>query len=347
MGRIFSFIAIAVILITTLTGAGVFYLAQAHDDQIKATALNGLVKGIAQSISTRTQLLSETLRNIAQSPEIVNTLNRSDLPRAKVQVQQMSAYLPDAMAFRLLLPSDNKPDNSITPHMGYADLDLVKNTFQKPQHPLIQGEQGENSHLAITHGIEQDGQVITVILASVDFQDLQQNFKILTDEQTYIELKQANVVLFSHGKAALKSSARHHEFKVKNTAWTISYWYQDSLDLTLAYTVPGIIFFAAIISALTCYLGYRKLRSLLITDQHSILQATKDLLLGHANGNYPVKLKVMGSFISSIIQFKRENDIAGTNTPKAFEIHTQETDTPFLDTQLVGIEVKDVQGEEA
>lgn len=243
MGRIFSFTAIVVILVSTLAGAGIFYLAQAHDDQIKAAALNGLVKGIAQSISTRTQFLSESLSNIAQSPKLVDALNRSDLPRAKAQVQLMSVYLPDAMAFRLLLPADNKPDNSIVPHMGYADLDLVKSTFQQPQHPLIQGEQGEHRHLAITHGIEQDGQVIAVILASVDFQDLQQNFKILTDEQTYIELKQADVVLFSHGKAALKSSAKHNSFKVKDTAWAVSYWYQDSLDLMLVYTALGIILF--------------------------------------------------------------------------------------------------------
>lgn len=75
MGRIFSFTAIVVILVSTLASAGIFYLAQAHDDQIKATALNGLVKGIAQSISTRTQLLSESLRNIAQSPELADAFN--------------------------------------------------------------------------------------------------------------------------------------------------------------------------------------------------------------------------------------------------------------------------------
>jgi phosphomannomutase/phosphoglucomutase len=58
----------------------------------------------------------------------------------------MSAYLPDAIAFRLLLAANNKPDNSVIPHMGYADLDLVKNTFKQPQFPLIQGEQGEHRH---------------------------------------------------------------------------------------------------------------------------------------------------------------------------------------------------------
>lgn len=70
-----------------------------------------MAKGIAQSISTRTQLLTQSLRNIAQSPELIEALNNSDLPRAKAVVGLMSAYLPDAMAFRLLLLGDNKPDN--------------------------------------------------------------------------------------------------------------------------------------------------------------------------------------------------------------------------------------------
>jgi ketosteroid isomerase-like protein len=50
-----------------------------------------------------------SLRNIAQSAELVEALTQSDLPRAKEIVQLMSAYLPDAIAFRLLLAADNKP----------------------------------------------------------------------------------------------------------------------------------------------------------------------------------------------------------------------------------------------
>ena len=347
MGRIFFIIGIVTVLMAALTGTGVFYLSQTSDNQIKEDAIKGLTKGIAQSISTRTQLLTQSLSNIAQSPELIDALNQSDLPRAKAIVQLMSAYLPDAMAFRLLLVSDNRPDNSITPHMGYADLDLVNNTFQKPQLPLIQGEQGEHRHLAITHGIVQDEQVIAVILASVDFQDLQQNFNMLSDEQMYIELQQADIVLFSHGKADIKSLGKKTEFRVKGTAWTVSYWYDDSLDLMLIEQLLGIILIPAFIAGLACYLGYRKLHSLLIADQSSILKATKDLILGQAGGNYPVKLLAMGSFISSIIQFKRENDIAVANTQIDLDTPVQVTDTPFLDTQLVGIEVNDVNDDEA
>ncbi len=346
MGRIFSTIAIVAVLMITLAGAAVFYLLQTSDKQLKEDADYSQVKGVTQSISTRTRLLRQSLSNIAQSPELIAALSQTDLPRAKALVQLMSAYLPDAMAFRLLLPTDNKPDKTIIPHMGYADLDLVKNTFQQPQLPLIQGEQGEHRHLAITHGILQGGQVIAVILASVDFQDLQQSFNRLSNKQLYIELKQGDVVLIAHGNAQLKSVGIHKTFKIQDTAWTTSYWSDNSLDLTLIEQVLGILLCAVFIAALACYQGYRKLHLLLIDDQRSMLNATKDLILGQADGNYPVKLLAMSSFISSIIQFKRENDIAA-NKQTGVEISAQTADIPFLGPKFPGIEVKDVDSEEA
>ena len=109
----------------------------------------------------------------------------------------------------------------------------------------------------------------------------------------------------------------------------------------------GIMFFAAFISALACNRGFRKLSSLIKHDQDYVLKAMKDLMTGHASGNYPVKLEVMSNFISAIIQFKRENDVAGTNNQKTIEIHKKGTDSLFTGTQHEGIEVSDVEGDEA
>jgi phosphomannomutase/phosphoglucomutase len=137
--------------------------------------------------------------------------------------------------------------------------------------------------------------------------------------------------------------------KVKDTAWTVSYWYQDSLDLTLVYLALGIVLVlvAAFISGLACYIGFRKAENLLVHDQRSILKATQDLIAGNVGGNYPVKLQVMSSYISSIIQFKHENDAANTNVQADLEKTVLTKHTPFLDTTLVGIEVNDVDGKEA
>lgn len=293
MGRIFSMIAAIAVFTTALVGSGIYLLAQVNVNSANNDAMYALAKGTSQNITAHTALLSKFLQNIAQSPELINALKQSDLTSAKAIIQQRSTALPGLLVIRLLRPSDQKPDRSITPHMGYADLDLVKKTFLEAQHPLVQGEQGENRHLAITQGILQDGKVIAVLLASIDFNSLQQNFNTLTDSRLYLELRQADYALFSHGDADLKASGSGDSFNVKGTAWTVNYWYSDKLDFSLAVLVLSIILIPSFVSGLACYIGLRKLEALLIDDQRSVLKATKDLMMGKAKGNYPIKLKQM------------------------------------------------------
>ncbi|TXL02319.1 hypothetical protein BMR07_18035, partial [Methylococcaceae bacterium CS1] len=83
-------------------------------------------------------------------------------------------------------------------------------------------------------------------------------------------------------------------FKVKDTAWTVSYWHDGSLDLTLIGQILGIILIPVFISGLACYFGYRKLNALLVADQSSVLKATKDILSNQAGVSYPVRLRVWG-----------------------------------------------------
>ncbi|MCK5666010.1 MAG: hypothetical protein KAI17_21120, partial [Thiotrichaceae bacterium] len=308
MGRIFIVIATVTFLMTAIAGMGVYYVSQESINKAKNDAYSGQAKGVAQSISTRATLLAQTLQNIGQSPELMTALQQSDIARAKKIVQQMSPYLPGSMVFRLLFPADIEPDTSIVPHLGYADLDLVKNTFQKPQVPLIQGEKGENRHLAITQGIVQDEKVVAVILASVSFKELRHSFDALSNDRIYLELKQANVVLFSHGNSVLKASSTHALVNVQGTAWTITYWCDESIDLNLISLALSIILIPAFISGLACFISYRKLEALLIADQRSVLKATKDIMMNKAQGNYPIKLIEMSNFVSNIIQFKRVLD---------------------------------------
>ena len=331
MGRIFIVIATVTFLMTAIAGMGVFYVSQESINKAKNDAYSGQAKGVAQSISTRATLLAQTLQNIGQSPELMTALQQSDIARAKKIVQQMSPYLPGSMVFRLLFPADVEPDASIVPHLGYADLDLVKNTFQKPQVPLIQGEKGENRHLAITQGIVQNEKVVAVILASVNFKDLRHSFNMLTNERIYIELKQADVVLFSHGNSALKASSTHASVDVQNTAWNITYWCDESMDLSLIGLVLSIILIPAFISGLACFISYRKLESLLIADQRSVLKATKDIMMNKAQGNYPIKLREMSNFVSNIIQFKRVLDDESTQGDSTNNNDGLDLDSAFMD----------------
>jgi|GEM_PF-56888 len=355
MGRIFSMIAAVAVFMTALAGSSIYLLAQVNVNSANNDAMYALSKGTSQNITAHTALLSKFLQNIAQSPELIDALNQSDLVSAKATIQQRSNALPGILAIRLLLPADHEPDRSIVPHMGYADLDLVKKTFQEAQRPLVQGEQGENRHLAITQGILQDGKVMAVILASINFDSLQQNFNTLTDNRLYLELRQADYALFSHGNAELKISGTNKSFNVKDTAWTVNYWYSDSLDFSIAILVFSIILVPSFVSGLACYVGLRKLEALLVDDQRSVLKATKDLMMGKAKGNYPIKLKQMNNFISTIIQFKRvlenenkDEDSTNSRDQKdefdGFFDESMGSDVPS--SEYAGFEIQDIDSSE-
>ena len=318
MGRIFIVIAAVAFLMTAIAGSGVYYLSQVAVNKAENDAFYGQVKGASQSISTRVSVLTDTLQNVAKSAELMAALQRSDFASAKMTVQRMGGYFPGAMAVRLLLPSDTAPDSTLVPHLGYADLDLVQSTFRKPQLPLIQGEKGKNRHLALTHGILQEGKVVAVILASVSFKELQHGFNMLTNEDLYLELKQAEFVLFSHGNSALKEQEQPASLKVSNTAWTLSYWSDDSSDLGLISLLLSIILVPAFMAGFTCYICYRKLELLLIEDQRSVLKATKDIMAGNIQGNYPVMMKEMNNFVSNIAQYKRTLEGKGIDSGSSF-----------------------------
>ncbi|MBE0470012.1 MAG: phosphomannomutase/phosphoglucomutase [Methyloprofundus sp.] len=351
MGRIFSMITAIAVFMTALAGSGIYLLTLVSVNSANNDAMYALSKGASQNITAHTALLSTFLHNIAQSPELIDALNQSDLASAKAIIEQRSVALPGLLVIRLLRPDDQEPDRSIVPHMGYADLDLVKNTFQAAQKPLVQGEQGENRHLAITQGVLQDGKVIAVILASIDFNSLQQSFNTLTDSRLYLELRQADYALFSHGDSALKTSGKSRSFNVKDTPWTANYWHSDTLDFSLATLVLSIILIPSFVSGLACYVGRRKLEVLLIHDQRSVLKATKDLMMGKAKGNYPIKLKEMNHFISTIIQFKRVLENENKDTDSENTTHQSDEFDGFFDQSLgsdspsseyAGFEIQDI-----
>jgi len=311
MGRIFLIVAVVTFIMTALTGIGTYYLSESRIDDAKHHAIYNQVKGATQSISMRIALLTTVLQKVAQSPELIDALQHSDKRRARAIVQQLGVYLPSMQAFRLLWPTDSEPDNSVVPHMGYADLDLVKSTFQRAQLPLIQGEKGENRHLAMTQAVRINGEVAAVILASVDFRDLQPHLTAASSELLYVELTQAKDIIFSSGDTSLKESGEVTSLNVKNTAWSIHYWVAIKFDLSMATLVLSLILIPAFVAAMACYIGFRRIEKLLIDDQRVVLKATKDLMMGKAKGNYPVKLKEMSPFISTMVQFKRVLDDEG------------------------------------
>jgi phosphomannomutase/phosphoglucomutase len=115
------------------------------------------------------------------------------------------------------LPGVSELDDKSVPKMGYADLDMVRETFSKNQLPALQGDNGPDRHLAITRRIIQNDQAVGVILASLNYGFISKTMQAVKLKDGYLELKQAALALGAVGKPVSAEPNDDAQIKVANT----------------------------------------------------------------------------------------------------------------------------------
>ena len=308
MERIFLLLSVIAMVLVIVTGGGVFWASSAGVADAKQGAAVAVAKGIAVGIAAQIDQLNRGLAKMAQDAEVVEVLKNDDLGQIEAAETRLEKYLPGVLKIRLLRPGVNEPDNRSVPHMGFADLDMVRETFEKNQLPAIQGDAGENRHLAMTARVVADNTVIGVILASLNYDFINESLKMAAIGAQFVQLKQAGFKLAESGDQSLKDQADHVTVDVANTPWVVQVWYTKSADASESGLVAGLMIIAVLLVCLAFFVGFRKTSDMLGQDQSSVLKAVKDLMTGNAYGNYPVHFSEMSLIISSLVQFKRVLD---------------------------------------
>ncbi len=310
MERIFLPLSIIAVFLVLLTGAGIYWANGSSIKEAKHDSAAALAAGTALGISKQIEQLASSIDKMARDPTVIGVLESRDRDRIRSLEAQLAKYLPGALKIRLLLPGINDLDTEQVPHMGFADLDMVKETFKGNPEPLIQGE-GANRHLAITARIEEGGRVAGVILASLSYDFINSSIKTSSISNQLIQLRQGDFELASVGNRALIGDAASVQMPVAHTGWQVQVWYQiggSSSDIGL---IAAIMLIAMLLVCLAFFVGYRKSANILSHDQSIVLKAVKDLMTGNAYGNYPVNLSEMSVIISTLVQFKRVLDHQG------------------------------------
>ncbi|HEY5141795.1 MAG TPA: phosphomannomutase/phosphoglucomutase, partial [Methylococcales bacterium] len=217
-------------------------------------------------------------------------------------------YFPDALKIRLLLPGVSELDEKNTPRMGFADLDMVRETLNNNQPPKIQGYEGADRHLAITTRIMQNDGVAGVILASLNYDFFNKVLQAAAVKNGYIELCQERMVLAASGERVDKGQSKSVQIKVANTDWKIYYHYAAGVGLAEIMLITSIIVVPVLLAILAFLFGYRWLSDLLTHDLDSVLNACKDMMIHKPQGSYPANLAETTAVIAGLIQFKRALD---------------------------------------
>jgi phosphomannomutase/phosphoglucomutase len=307
MVRLFSLLSGFAVLMILAAGAGVYWISAGQIAQAKQDSATAVAKSVALGITAQVNLLTDTLEKMAQDPEVLTAVTSADPAQLTTVATKLEQHLPDVLKVRLLLPGVSELDDKSVPKMGYADLDMVRETFTKNQLPAIQGDNGPDRHLAITRRIMQNNQAVGVILASLNYGFIGKTVQAAELKDGHLELRQADLVLGAAGEPAGAEPSADAPVKVANTSWELHYQPINSAPAGLMLIV-SIVSISALLALLAFFIGYRKLSGLLTQDLGSLLKACKDMLTNKLQPSYPVKLTEVNAVISTLAQFKRVTD---------------------------------------
>ncbi len=288
-----------------VAGLGVYWQSRADMAQAQQDAVMAIAKGAAASVSMRIDQINRTLDKMAQDPDVLTAVTIANPSMLAAVATKLERYLPDVIKIRLLLPGVNSLDDGTFPAMGFADLDMVRETAAKNQPPAVQGEK-QDRHLAIARQIRQNDQVIGVILASLDYQFIKNSLATLAGKNVYLEVDQEKSVLASVGKKDDLEQLEANQVAVANTDWTLHY--QSAGGIAIYFGVVANILIPALFATLAFFVGYRRLVDILTQDLSTLIKAFKDLVTNSLQGNYAFQLSEMSAVISSLMQFKRVVD---------------------------------------
>jgi phosphomannomutase/phosphoglucomutase len=304
MARIFSILAVLAVTLIILVGGGVYLFSKTQITQAHENAGNNLAKGVAYRISGHINVLSQILDQMAENPALIAAVRAENKSAMQALAIEMENYLPGAMIVRVLLPELADLDKTNIPHMGFADLDLVKETPNKHQAAVIQGS-GEHRHLAIARQIKRRGRVIGVILASLQYDFLNKIINDAETDQGLITLNQGKIVIQTQGNKGLMNSTSANTIEIPGTTWLLQYWDSDDAKFGDLSIIGATIAIPALLLSLAFVFGFRRILEMLREDQSSVVKVVKDLMTNKPLGNYPVSLNEMRASISTLVQFKR------------------------------------------
>lgn len=317
MERLFSILTMIAVLMILVAGTGVYLTSKIAVSKAKEEATLSYATGVSRTLTHQVKLLDSTLEKMAQDPEVIAAVIGTN-PEAKSTVTaKLEKYFPLAGKIRLLPIGTIEPDHVNVPRMGFGDIDMVKAAFQENPLPAIQGEIGPDRHLAMTRRIMQGNQAVGVILASLNFDFINQSLQDGAIENGYAEIRQGKFALSSVGDKTEVSEDDFNQLNIAGTSWDLYYPDPNSGSLGQTLTIFGFILIPVLLALAGFYIAYRQFSVTLAQDLDWIFQAFKDVLIHRPKGSYPVTLTGMSTVIASMVRFNREVEMGGVDTIKS------------------------------
>lgn len=274
--------------------------------------LNASIKSSFQSIANSVaSTVGDDLKRKTQTVDRIGAALFSGSPNDLENLSQLqelaekeTRFLPGLLKIRILPLDIEEPDQSSKPHMGYADLVMVKNAIDSNPKPALHGFGTPHAHLAIARKIVVDNRVVGIVLASFSRDKIGKLISGIGSQGGAFELIQGELSIGFSGMESFKASPPTASIDVGISNWKIRYW----VPTDTGFGVPefyGIICAVILLLAGLHYYGFRWITRSIKYDQSSIVKVVSDLVSGKVHGAYPMKIKELENIITMLSRLKR------------------------------------------
>ncbi|HFD13186.1 MAG TPA: hypothetical protein ENJ32_12070 [Crenotrichaceae bacterium] len=319
---------LAISLLIILLVSSIYLMTQNKIKNQRQQNILSMITVIAGSISNEAQSLSQWVEAVASDQAIINTFKAEDNQR-KQKARELKNQTSGLLRIRLLLPGTNQIDESQTPHLGYADLELLQTAQSENPPPVIVQMNLPQAHIAIARAVYQNEKIVGTVLASFSTDRIKKFISTLPQQNSTIALFQENKKLASRGDSSILDTEPTGTLLITGTPWELRYWIRTPVDTnTLLYAAIALISSLVILAALSLWL-LRKLNTWFESD----ISELKKLALDAAKGTKGVSYELNFSMFSDLIKHTRLLNIReisdGSDTIEV-EITTEEEEEKRL-----------------
>lgn len=292
LGRLFIVLALAGILLLGLTGGGLYWFAERNTRKNQAEQMHDLAWVVAKSIEHYIDSINSTIETMADDPSVDLVVDAGDPKKIALLETKLSRMLSEGALVRLVPDSLDVPRDQRFPRLGFADMDLIRQTKINKPVPAVHVANTEDIHIAIARHLPRG---MGVILASLPPASL---YKFLPAGIGWgaMTLEQGQLVLASSGDETLQRNTEEGRVSVAGTEWIIRYWISSSQSAGSFWYFLWP-FLDSLLLALACYWARDWLTRSFQHDLQLISRQLKELMTGRNVSTGKARIREMKNLI--------------------------------------------------
>jgi len=320
--------AMIVSVLVVLFAAGATYLQFTMLGQQRHDALSkGQSERMAAMLAGRLEGYADVMFATASQPAVQQALGMGDRATLEQHAGQLRRVLPDVLRVKFLRVGEDQIDESTTPSLGYACLDLAR-VAEGGQVPPIETHLfgSKDQHIDLLQAsINERNVVLGSLLVSLDVAVLKAWVQgAMPADGGYAELRQGGggkyLMLAAAGDAGLQNAPGAQVARVAGSSWELAYWAPATMS-SLSAAQQGMffaIFGAAIVVIFITFASLMALTSRIVkNDLVNAVKQALDMWGGQRAHTFEVKLAESLEVLSALEQRIHELQPKPTVKPDA------------------------------